>query len=369
MTHYGDIRIAVDARPLCHPATGICRYTHELLTRMTVMGGEWYLYSPQPYDRAGLERNNIVHRSRNVPAYLGGSQASQLLFPRWIRENAIDVFWGPRHHLPLVLPVGVRAILTVHDLVWKQQAASMRASRRWSERLLMPRSVRRADRLVTGSNYIAGELEASFPGVHSRLNVIPYASGFECISPASENPMDESRYFLFVGTMEPRKNLPRLLRAYKSYVAQVASARALKIVGGAGWGGVDPHQLVRDLGLAGKVEVLGKTSDESLAALYGGAFALVMPSLYEGFGLPVVEAMAHGVPAIVSRDSAPSEVAARAGYQVDPLSEEGICQALCALTLDASMYLRLYAEALPRARDFSWKTSAEQMYILLRNSQ
>jgi glycosyltransferase involved in cell wall biosynthesis len=369
MSHSGDIRIAVDARPLCHAATGISRYTTELLTRMSDMGGEWYLYSPQPYDRTGLHRENIVHRSGNVPGYLGGSQASQLLFPRWTREDAIDVFWGPRHHLPLRLPADIRAVLTVHDLVWKQQAASMRASRRWSERLLMPRSVRRADWLVTGSNAIASELEANFPGVHSRLSVIPYASGFDNISRGSEKPMDESRYFLFVGTMEPRKNLPRLMRAYKAYTVRVASARALKIVGGDGWGGIDPDKLVHELELGGKVEVLGKVSDESLATLYRDAFALLMPSLYEGFGLPVVEAMAHGVPVIVSQDSAPSEVAAGAGYQVDPMSQDDICRALCALTLDEALYLRLYAQALPRARHFSWKTSAEQMYILLRNGR
>ena len=113
------------------------------------------------------------------------------------------------------------------------------------------------------------------------------------------------------------------------------------------------------------MEVLGRVSDATLSSLYRGAHALVMPSLYEGFGLPVVEALAHGVPAIVSRDSALSEVAGKAGFHVDPLSHESICAALCVLTQQADTYAALQEQTTVRASAFSWEQSAVTMYEIL----
>jgi glycosyltransferase involved in cell wall biosynthesis len=168
-----------------------------------------------------------------------------------------------------------------------------------------------------------------------------------------------------VGTMEPRKNLRRLLGAYKAYIERCSTAKKLKVVGGGGWGKIDPHELVAGLGLGHMVEIEGKVSDQALSAFYAGAYGLVMPSIYEGFGLPVVECLAYGVPAIVSQDSALSEVAGVAGYTVDPLSEESICDALCVLTQQQPLYDRLRLSAAQRALDFSWEASAQVTHALL----
>ena len=368
MTGTREPRIAVDARPLSHPGTGIYRYTHELLTRMCARGGDWYLYSPQDYDDGQFTRDNITHRKLSVSGWLGGSQASQLLYPRWLRRDAIDVFWGPRHHLPLVMPSGVHSVLTVHDLVWRQQPGSMRWSRRTMERLLMPRSLRQADRVVTGSHCVAAELAEAFPQSASKLSVIPNAASLQT-GRADDANHAAGNYFLFVGTMEPRKNLAGLLAAYKRYVARCEDAKYLKLAGGAGWGGVDPYSLVNDYGLAERVEVLGKVSDEDLSNLYAGAYALVMPSFYEGFGLPVIEALAHGTPALVSRDTALAEVAGDAGYCVDPISEQSISEGLYRLHIDGSLYQQLQGRAFARAAEFSWDRAAADLYALLLNQR
>lgn len=361
------MRIAVDARPLSHPGTGIYRYTRELLLRMCPMGGRWYFYSSQPYCTDDFNLANVTHRMIATPAFLGGSQASQILFPHWIRRDAIDLFWGPRHHLPLLMPSSVSTVLTVHDLVWCQQGDSMPPSRRWAERVLMPRSLRQAKHIVTGTQYIARQLTEYFPDSRSKLTVIPYGSRFNRAVPAGEAAETQSGYFLFVGTSEPRKNLPRLLGAYKAYSSRSDDARRLRLVGGSGWGGIDLGRMIEDLGLVDGVDVVGLVDDEELSRLYRGAYALVMPSLYEGFGLPVVEAMAHGVPVIVSRDSALSEVAGEAGYPVDPLSESDLCDALSRMDSDLALHRQLQTAALPRAAQFNWDSCAEQMYALLRN--
>jgi glycosyltransferase involved in cell wall biosynthesis len=311
---------------------------------------------------------NVTHRTADIPAVLGGSQACQALFPRWMRRDSIDLFWGPRHHLPFYIPSGIPTVLTVHDLVWKRHGESMRMSRRWAERLLMPLSIHRANHIVTGSECIAAELREYYPDTQSRLTVIPYASSFApAVAGGDGSGSTGDGYFLFVGTMEPRKNLARLLAAYKSYLASSRCARDMKLVGGPGWGGVDPEQLIAEHGLGDRVEIAGKVTDRELSALYGGAYALVMPSLYEGFGLPVVEALGYGIPAIVSRESALAEVAGGAGYPVDPLSEEAISEALLKLDSDHDLYRRLTTSALPRAATFSWDRSAAEMYALLRN--
>ena len=362
-----QLRIGVDARPLCHPGTGIYRYTRELLTRMCAMGGQWFLYSPQAFDTEGLDLETVTHRMANVPAYLGGSQASQLLFPRWASRDAIDLFWGPRHHLPRLLPGAVPAVLTVHDLVWQQQGASMPAYRRLTERLLMPASLRRAQHIVTGTDYIAAQLREAFPGARGKLSVIPYGSSFEPKEGHTPAGRFERGYFLFVGTMEPWKNLPGLLDAYRSYLARALNPRDLRLVGGVGLGGIDTATLVSDRGLADRVEIIRGVSDQQLSRIYDGAFALVLPSFYEGFGLPVVEALAHGVPVIVSRNSALSEVAGEAAYPVNPRASEEIGNAMLGLGDDFDLYCRLHASAGEQALKYRWDDSAAKMYAILCN--
>lgn len=356
-------RIGVDARPLCHPGTGIYRYTRELLLRMCRRGGEWFLYSPQRYAVDGLDLPNVHHRSAAVPSALRAGQLAHVLFPLWARRDRVQVFWGPRHQLPQ-LPRAVRTALTIHDLVWKDYGETMRFPGRQIENFFTPRALARADAIAVVSQFTRHRLEHYFPQCASRVTVVPNASVLAGEEPAGE-PAAPGAYFLFVGTLEPRKNLPRLLRAYRRYLQHAPHARGLKIVGGSGWGGEDIAGLVRELGLAQQVQLLGRVDDAALRGLYRGAHALLMPSLYEGFGLPVVEALSLGVPVIVSRDSAMAEVAGSAGLCVDPQSEDEIVHTLDTLCRDAGLYARLRQQTLIEAGRYSWEQSAALMAGLL----
>ncbi|MBP6681787.1 MAG: glycosyltransferase family 4 protein [Halioglobus sp.] len=358
-------RIGVDARPLCHPGTGIYRYTRELLLRMCRRGGEWFLYSPQRFAVDGLDLPNVHHRSAAVPSALRAGQLAHVLFPLWARRDRIEVFWGPRHQLPL-LAREVRAALTIHDLVWKDYGTTMRFGGRQIENFFTPRALARADAIAVVSQFTRHRLEHYFPQCASRVTVVPNASMLAGEEPAGEPAAPGTdAYFLFVGTLEPRKNLPRLLRAYRRYLQDAPRARALKIVGGSGWGGEDIAGLVRELGLAQQVQLLGRVDDAALLSLYRGAHALLMPSLYEGFGLPVVEALSLGIPVMVSRDSAMAEVAGSAGLCVDPQSEDEMAHTLDTLCRDAGLYARLRQQTLIEAGRYSWEQSAALMAGLL----
>lgn len=360
-------RIAVDARPLCYPGTGIYRYTHELLTRLCRMGGEWFLYSHQRYDTAPFELANVHHRTAAMSPAMRGAQLAQLLFPLWARRDRVDVLWGPRHQLPPLMPRTLRMVLTIHDLVWKEYGETMRFPGRQIENFLTPRALARADVIAVVSLFTKAQLEKYFPGVAHKVELVPGASVLAGIDdvPATGRKENKGAYFLFVGTLEPRKNLPRLLRAYRRYAQDNPRARPLKIAGGSGWGKQDIAGLVQQLGLDEQVQLLGRVDDNTLAALYRGAHALLMPSLYEGFGLPVVEALSAGVPVITSRDSAMAEVAGVAGLCVDPLSESDICRAMAWIDNDRELHAALAAGTALEASRYSWDKSAETMAGLL----
>ncbi|MBC7225556.1 MAG: glycosyltransferase family 4 protein, partial [Anaerolineae bacterium] len=175
-------------------------------------------------------------------------------------------------------------------------------------------------------------------------------------------------YFLYVGTLKPRKNLLRLVRAYARFLAGSGAddAPQLVLAGKRGW---QYEALAREatrLGLeSGQIVFPGYVADEDLPALYTGALAFVFPSLYEGFGLPLVEAMACRTPVVTSRTSACGEVAGDAALLVDPLSEEEIAAALAQVAEDGDLRAALAARGRARARDFSWERTARQVLEVL----
>jgi glycosyltransferase involved in cell wall biosynthesis len=355
----------VDVRPLCHPGTGIYRYTAELLQRMCAIGGDWFFYSPQPYDTAPFTRPNVRHRIGGLPSAIRASQTAQLFFPLWAKRDALDVFWGPRHQLPLFLPGGTRSAVTIHDLVWKEFGETMRFPGREIEAFFMPRAMAQATDIAVVSEFTRSEVEKYYPRFSDKVSIVSGASLLHGAQSAPPERQTAQAYFLFVGTLEPRKNLPRLLRAYAQFVATCPHARKLKIVGGQGWGGHDTLELVRELSLSDWVEIPGRLDDEGLKQMYRGAYALLMPSLYEGFGLPIAEALSMGVPVITSRQSAMSEVAGSAGLLVEPLSEQDITSALRRLSEDTAQYEALRARTHVEARRYDWDRSAAKMYRML----
>ncbi|WP_444931463.1 glycosyltransferase family 4 protein [Microbulbifer sp. SSSA002] len=354
-------RIAVDARPLSEATTGIGRYTRALFDRMCESEHHWYLYSHKPLIGNLPNTGNITVRCGNVSWGSLSSPFAQVVFPLWARLDRIDVFWSPRHHLPLFLPLRTFKVVTIHDLVWQKFPQTMSRLGLQLERWLMPPSLRLADNVIAVSESTGGEVLDSFSCSRGKVVVIPEAPFLDsCSSIATRGD-----YFLFVGTLEPRKNLRRLLEAYCQYTMLVEEALPLKLCGGKGWGGVKVEEVIEELGLGGRVEVLGYVDDSQLPALYNNARALLIPSLYEGFGLPIVEAFSQGTPVLTSNSGAMQEVAGEAALLVDPLDVEGMAKALVRLTSDCSLVESLQKNALTRLDKFCWaKSSAKTLAVL-----
>lgn len=350
------LRIAVDARPLAFPMVGITRYTYELILRLVKSPHEWFLYLDRPPLHELPVRSNLQLRIGPMNRTASSTLFAQLAFPRWARRDEIDVFWSPRHHLPLLLPAHVRKLLTIHDMVWRQYPETMSRGGRWVERILMPPAIRAADSIITVSQATRDDVLSWSPRSANKTRVIhPGLCLFE--SPAVSLPGQTSRYFLFVGTLEPRKNLPRLLRAF-ARVAEQNAEITLVIVGDEGWGNEALAAQVKALQLEARVSLVGRANDARLVNYYRRATALLMPSLYEGFGLPLLEAMGHGVPVITANRGATAEVAGDAGLLVDPLDEVALADAMLAL-LDPQRRDTLAAKARLRASHFNWDDAAQ----------
>jgi len=290
---------------------------------------------------------------------------AQMYFPVWALRDRIDIFWSPRHQLPLLLPPRSRKVLTVHDVVWKRIPETMPREAVALEALLMPMSLRLADQVITDSHFSRSEIVSYFPKASKKLDVVYLASNLKADGPAAACPLDRP-FFLTVGSYEPRKNMERMLHAYIQYRQLTADPVDLVIVGTEQWGKFSARDFVRTRNLESCVHLMQRAEDAVLRALYANARALVLVSLYEGFGLPLVEAMQWGIPILTSNTSSLTEIAGDAAMLVNPLDTDAIAQGMKRISEDEPTRRELARRGQTRAKEFSWsRAAAETMALLL----
>jgi glycosyltransferase involved in cell wall biosynthesis len=293
------------------------------------------------------------------------------LYPRWdlfgrpplpAALRGADVVHATNHAAVPPAAEGQRLVVTVHDLAFEHFPELFPRAWRWLYRAGVRAAVRRADAIITPSRSTAEDLVSRTAARPDRISVVPLAAtlprdGADVTRTLSRLKVP-SPYALFVGTLEPRKNLVRLVRAYRR-VASTGAPHALVLAGGMGWRG---GELLRELALEGPGDVVltGAVAPPELDALYRGASCFVYPSLYEGFGLPVLEAMTRGVPIITSSASSLPEVAGDAAIAVDPTSVPEIADALRRVLDDDSLASDLSRLGRARASAFSWDETARR---------
>lgn len=264
---------------------------------------------------------------------------------------------------PAAIPpaaAGQRLVVTVHDLAFEHHPGMFPRSWRYLYRAGLRAAVRRADAIITPSRNTAEDLLSRTKVDPAKLHVVPLAAslGIGNLDPDESLARLKVRtpYVLFVGTLEPRKNLVRLVRAYRR-VAAIGLPHALVLAGPLGW---NHDALMREIALRGPGEILltGAVTDDELDALYRSADVLAYPSLYEGFGLPVLEAMARGVPTIASTTSSLPETAGEAAIGVNPRSVREIAMAIERVLTEEDLADKLSLRGRHQAERFSWEETA-----------
>ncbi|MGE0393384.1 MAG: glycosyltransferase family 4 protein [Vicinamibacterales bacterium] len=359
------MRVVVDYRPALRARTGVGEYVHHLATayaRRQRAGDALVLFSSSWKDR--LPREAGAAMRADVSDHRIPVRALNWL---WHRRGwpPIERLTGPAdvvHALhPLLIPASRAAqVVTIHDLHFLTHPEHSAREIRRDYPLLAARHARRADAVVANSAYTARLVELTFSVPADRIFVCPPgAPAWRTLGRGPNVPRDG--YILFIGTLDPRKHVGSLLDAYALALGREPRLPALVVAGAMAPGAEAWAARWAQAPLAGRVDYRGYVPDADREALFAGARLLVLPSLDEGFGIPVLEAMAAGVPVLVSNRGALPEVAGDAGVVIDPDDADAFATALIRLTTDDDEATAAAHRGLARARAYTWDAAASRL--------
>lgn len=366
-----DMRIGVDARPLTGPPAGMKTYLGELLHAVAGLDGrhEFILYAHRPIT-FDIPSSRFQVRIRRALMDVG-TLWLQLHAPALAAADSVDLFWGSDFLLPLRLPRRIPAAVTVYDLVPFLFPQTMQLSNYLVTRFLLPPSLARAKRIMVISESVAADVRRIFGISLDRISVVTpgvrreFAARdpFEARRRISERLGIDTRrpYLLTVGTVEPRKNLLTLVKALASLPRATRMRFSLLVAGAPGWKTSPLYDAARSLVLEGAVRFLGFVSDDDLPWLYAGADLFLFPSFYEGFGIPVVEAMASGVPVVASDIPVMREVAGQAGVLVAPTASVAWAKTIVDLLDDSTQRAEMRERGFAQAARYTFEQSAHRL--------
>lgn len=289
-----------------------------------------------------------------------------------------SMFFGKDHDIThffnYIVPPFVRGkkVVTVYDMVYKAFPETMRTRTKFMLNMGLKRSMKRADLIITISEFSKSEILKYFPEHEAKIRVIPCGVDLnefkpcedkELISSVAKKYKIEGDYFLYLGTLEPRKNLTNLILGYEKFLKSCSgNAPKLVLAGGRGWLFDSIFALVKEHDLESDVIFTEYIDSADRTPLMCGALAFTFPSIYEGFGMPPLEAMACGVPVLTSNAASLPEVTGDSAVVVAPDSIDDIASGLSRLNSDPELRARLSREGLERARTFTWENSAKLLY-------
>ena len=342
------MNIALDGMPLASQLTGVGHYTFELARSLALVAptDDFTLISPQDFKRTALNRR---WWSVGLPLYLS--------------RSSFDLFHGTNYEIPFWSPRP--SVVTIHDLslFLHPEAHQQRLVRRARWRL--PLMAKSAARIITPSNSVKSEICETLKINPDKVAVTPEAprstfkrrEGAEIVELRKRLGIGED-FILFVGTVEPRKNLHRLVEAFDQLLRTTALSPQLVIAGGEGWLMDDFSSIIRQKKLEDRICLTGYLQDEELGALYSSCKAFVYPSLYEGFGLPPLEAMACGAPVITSRIPSITETVGTAARLVDPRDVNELARAIAEMLSDESVRRHFSEAGAEQVKKFTWEQTA-----------
>ncbi|MCA1603653.1 MAG: glycosyltransferase family 4 protein [Acidobacteria bacterium] len=365
--------IGIDGIPLREIKTGVGHYTFELAKSLALSSPNDQFEVISPYNFLSLTESE--NRKEALPPNFHATKVKvntlnrlwwTVGLPRYIKEKSLSLFHGTNYDIPLWK--GCPTVLTIHDLSVLRYPETHKTRHVWRARRRLPLMARTATLIVTHSESIRHEVIGHFGLPREKVVAVP-AAARSIFSPQSAEQTVEVRkrlgvedeFLLFVGTIEPRKNLLSLIHAYAEVIRATGQRPQLVVAGKEGWLSDEIHARLRDSGLVERVRFTGYLSDSDLRALYSSCRIFVYPSIYEGFGLPPLEAMACGAPVIASRIPSIREVVGPVGSLVDPDDVAGLAQSITDLLADENKRRNLASAGLERAKTFSWNNAANLM--------
>jgi glycosyltransferase involved in cell wall biosynthesis len=371
------MRICIDVSPAVHHRAGLGRYAQELTAALLDVDREYEyvgFYHRPAEAQVDPPLDRLPHLTTNLPTKPWRMSALLAHFTRVPQDRlfpGVDLFHATDHLLPRLSKV--KSVFTLHDLVFRFYPEAHKPLNRWFLTLMMPRFLQAADAVIAVSECTKrdvmrlygldeAKIRVIYEGVNPRLGTAPP----EAIAAARHRYNLTDSFILCVGTIEPRKTLTLLLEAFQALKNQRTESK-LVIVGKKGWLYEGFFRRLRELGLEDEVIFPGFVPDEDLPAVYSAADLFVFPSLYEGFGLPVLEAMACGAPVICSNTSSLPEIVGDAAMTLDPLDHEAWVAAMKEVLESKALQEEMTARGLQRARMFSWEETARKTLDVYRD--
>jgi glycosyltransferase involved in cell wall biosynthesis len=350
---------------------GIGRFTHETLRRITTSHPEhrFFFLFDRPYSREFIYSSNVT------PVVFGPQARHPLLWYLWFERVVPRALKGLNAHLFLStdgfasLRTDVPQTLVIHDLSFEHRPQDLQLSHRWFQQYFVPRYARKVERLVTVSSFSRDDLVRKYEIPEGEIDVVPNGVS-EMFQPLSEPAIRKVRekytggrpYFLFVGALQPRKNVVGLLLAYEQFCRQTDEEVDLLIVGGAMHKTREIVKTHRSMKCGNKVHFTGRVADVELVQLMGAALALTFVPFFEGFGIPVIEAMAAGIPVICSNSSSLPEVGGESVCYATPESVDDIAEAMMKVYTDQDYAGDLILSGKERSESYTWERSATLLW-------
>jgi glycosyltransferase involved in cell wall biosynthesis len=366
------MRIAVNTRLLLKgKLEGIGWFTYQTLIHMVRQHPEheFYFFFDRPYDPQFVFAPNVT------PVVVHPQARHPVLFYMWfewsipfmLRKHKIDLFLSPDGYMSL--STKVPTCLVIHDLAFEHYPQHFVLSHKLYWRHYSPLFARKAQRIATVSTFSKDDIAARYGILPQNIDVV-YNGAHEEYVPLSATKREEVKikyadgceYFVFAGALHPRKNIVNLLKAFVAFKKRQRTNMKLVIAGRPAWKYEEVEEMRLSMPYKEDVKWVGYMNVDELSDVIGGAYALLYASLFEGFGIPILEALQCDVPAIVSNTSSMPEVAGDAALLVDPTDPEDIATKMHTLYKDESLRKQLIANARVQIKKFSWQSSSDKLW-------